>query len=455
MAVETIWDYLRGTDNMSTFGSHDPIAEQMVVDYNQPNMVDPMTTFEASKDYTMTDPGVMIEGVRMDDPNVIHDPLVEVAPTPLGRERKPLIDAQTQKKILRGEMTFADAIAPGPKDISPKGGVKRGRDYAKKEASGWDRFVAGAKEFASDEESMAKLAMGLNTMRLDPDAQLASAMQKRIDNARKTKKSESNVTKTVKYLLDAGRTDLAIAVGEGVVAPGDAVKLAMKKEKPSALQEKLDLMVNDPEKFKQAQEAGVFGGTTVNVGGKSISPMQKEIDKEFAKELVPWTSGLAADTAGNIVKIENVLKSLEAGEALTGPIIGQMPDFAMAFLNPEAVASREAVEGVVQRNLKAVLGAQFTEKEGEKLIKRAYNPTLSGEENAARLRVLIEQMSVALQQKNEMVAYARKNGTLAGFDGHMPTLNDFWAALSGLQAGQKVGNVTYIGGDPSLQSSYK
>ena len=44
------------------------------------------------------------------------------------------------------------------------------------------------------------------------------------------------------------------------------------------------------------------------------------------------------------------------------------PDLVNAFINPGATDVRENIESVVQRNLKAVLGAQFTEKEGERDI---------------------------------------------------------------------------------------
>lgn len=309
----------------------------------------------------------------------------------------------------------------------------------------------GISDFWNDEEKMANLAIGLNSMRLNPDANLAKAMQTKIDRLQKRKAS----TKTSEALRNMGRTDLADLVDKGVMDGKTAYGLAFKA--PSALQEKIDLYTKDPEKFAQLKEAGVLGsgGTTVNVGGQEMTPGWKKIDERFADDYIKWTGGGGADTAGNIAKLQDVLGKLESGEKLTGPIMGQMPDFIMAFLDPDAVGSREAVEGVVQRNLKAVLGAQFTEKEGEKLIKRAYNPTLGGAENARRLRVLTKQMVSALQSKNEMSQYFRDKGTLMGYNGRIPQINDFWAALEGLKIGQKVGNKTYVGGDPKLQSSYK
>lgn len=312
-------------------------------------------------------------------------------------------------------------------------------------------FLSGLKDAWNDEESRARMAIAFNSLRHKPDASLATSMENRIKSLQGRNKSNS----TADYLSKTN-PKIAEMLRKGIIDPKTAISM-LSKDKPSALMEKMQLWAQDPEKFALMKEAGVLGGggTTVNVGGQEMTPGWKKIDQTFADDYMKWTGGGGADTAGNIAKLEDVLGKLESGEKLTGPIIGQLPDFIMAFLDPDAVGSREAVEGVVQRNLKAILGAQFTEKEGEKLIKRAYNPTLPGPENARRLRVLVKQMTSALQSKNQMTEYFRKNGTLMGYDGRIPQINDFWAALEGLKIGQKVGNKIYLGGDPKLESSYK
>ena len=362
----------------------------------------------------------------------------------------------TQQKIMNMPLDARTALAQNP---MPQGGVasqfqnriEQTPPPPEEEPGFMSQMGDSISDFWNDEEKMARLTIGLNSMRLNPDANLAKSMQNKIDKIQKNKGS----TKTAQALRAMGREDLAKMVESGQIDAKTAVSLAY--EKKSALQEKMDLYNKDPELFAKMVEEGVIGssGTTVNVGGQQMTPGWKKIDEAFADEYITWVGGTGADTAGNIAKLEDVLAKLESGEKLTGPIMGQLPDFLMAFLDPDAVGSREAVEGVVQRNLKAVLGAQFTEKEGEKLIKRAYNPTLGGAENARRLRVLTKQMNSALQSKNEMAQYFRDNGTLMGYKGRVPHVNDFWAALEGLTIGQQVGNKTYIGGDPKLESSYK
>jgi hypothetical protein len=167
------------------------------------------------------------------------------------------------------------------------------------------------------------------------------------------------------------------------------------------------------------------------LGGDKLTPGQESIDKKFADDYVAWRGGGGQDTAAQIAQLKPVIQALEAGQPITGMKVAVQPDLLLAMTNPKALQSREQVEEVVQRNLRTVLGAQFTEKEGERLIARAYNPKLPPEENAKRGRRLFLQMSTAAEQKQAMVDYFDQNGTLRGFSGKMPGVQDFYKAMEG------------------------
>jgi hypothetical protein len=94
------------------------------------------------------------------------------------------------------------------------------------------------------------------------------------------------------------------------------------------------------------------------------------------------------------------------------------------------------------------------------LISRAYDPKLSAEQNAARLRRLITQMRSAVEQKNEMARYFEEYGTLAGYVGKRPSVDDFYKAIEGqsrsaLKAGDIVDGWVFMGGDPGDKSAWK
>lgn len=157
----------------------------------------------------------------------------------------------------------------------------------------------------------------------------------------------------------------------------------------------------------------------------SLTPAQKAIDTKFAEEYTDFkVKGGFADIQKGLGQLEDAKKLLSENN-LTGPFVGQIPDSLLNVFNPKAVSTREQVEEVVQRNLRLVLGAQFTKEEGERLIARSYNPKLSEEENKIRLDRLINQIKRAAQAKVDAINYYEENGTLAGFTGKIFTMADF------------------------------
>lgn len=185
-----------------------------------------------------------------------------------------------------------------------------------------------------------------------------------------------------------------------------------------------------------------INNVTVNTKGNEA------LDKAFAKDLADFGPGGGfADVQKNIAQLKEVSDALgKKGASLSGPWIGLVPDTALAFANPEALDARQAVEEVVQRNLRLVLGAQFTEKEGERLIARAFNPKLDEEKNKKRLDRLIRQMEIAADTKRKAAMYFNENGTLVGFPLRLPTINDFYRSV---EQGSKttIGRFTVEGAD--------
>jgi hypothetical protein len=153
---------------------------------------------------------------------------------------------------------------------------------------------------------------------------------------------------------------------------------------------------------------------------------QNEADKEFAKEYVAFkASGGYADIEKNLGQLAQASQTLAKDNTLTGPIRGLYPDWVRSITNPTAVATKEKVQEVAQRNLRLILGAQFTEKEGERLISRVYNDRLSPEENKSRVDALMLQIQEAAKAKQSASEYFEKNGTLTGWTGRLPKFDDF------------------------------
>jgi len=193
--------------------------------------------------------------------------------------------------------------------------------------------------------------------------------------------------------------------------------------------------MKDLELQKTRAEIGLLGATAekARTGPGSMTPAETAVDKAYAKSYESdVVSGGLADSEKNIRQLRSVKGQLEDpnGSNLTGPILGRLPDAVTSFTNPKAVNAREQVEEVVQRNLRLILGAQFTQNEGFALIKRAYNPTLDEATNAKRLGNLLTAMQQAINSKKAAAAYYETHGTLKGFQGKVDfTVSDFENAI--------------------------
>lgn len=163
--------------------------------------------------------------------------------------------------------------------------------------------------------------------------------------------------------------------------------------------------------------------------GKTAKPSIGETaaDKQFGIDYAKYqAAGGSAEVEKNLRQLSEVQSALsEPGNAYTGAAKALIPESVRAFTSPEAVDARNKVEQSIQSSLRTVLGAQFTQKEGESLLARTYNPRLTPAQNAQNVQALIEQIRTAAQVKEDAARYFEENGTLKGWHGRIPQLSDF------------------------------
>jgi hypothetical protein len=161
--------------------------------------------------------------------------------------------------------------------------------------------------------------------------------------------------------------------------------------------------------------------TQAEIVKKNLTPLQAKVEEKSAQDLVDFTVGGGfSDVQKGLTQLENakqVLQQQPEGK-ITGKVVGVQDDTGLLkYTNPVAQDTKEQVQEIAQRNLRLILGPQFTAKEGEALINRVYNPALPQSVNVKRLELLQEQMSSAAKTKQEAVEYYNANGTLKGFTG--------------------------------------
>jgi hypothetical protein len=169
--------------------------------------------------------------------------------------------------------------------------------------------------------------------------------------------------------------------------------------------------------------------------GKNLTPAQKSVDEQFGKDYASWIGG------GGYSGIEKTQGQLKAGvealgksDSISGPFVGLLDKAANAggflggvasgaqsYFVPESRNVRQQIEEAIQTNLRLVLGSQYTEKEGENLLARTYDPMLSEEINARRAQRVLDELDRRAKAKDDAARYYEKNGTLSGWQGTLLT----------------------------------
>jgi hypothetical protein len=156
---------------------------------------------------------------------------------------------------------------------------------------------------------------------------------------------------------------------------------------------------------------------------KQLTPLETKVEEKSAQDLVDFTIGGGfSDVQKGLSQLEIAKQTLQQQPEgrITGKLVGAQDDTGLLkYTNPAAQDTKEQVQEIAQRNLRLILGPQFTAKEGEALINRVYNPALPQSVNVKRLDLLQEQMTSAAKTKQEAVDYYNTNGTLKGFKGKL------------------------------------
>jgi hypothetical protein len=175
---------------------------------------------------------------------------------------------------------------------------------------------------------------------------------------------------------------------------------------------------------------------------KNLTPLEAKVEEKSAQDLVDFTIGGGfSDVQKGLSQLEIAKQTLQQQPEgrITGKLVGAQDDTGLLkYTNPAAQDTKEQVQEIAQRNLRLILGPQFTAKEGEALINRVYNPALPQSVNVKRLDLLQEQMTSAAKTKQEAVDYYNTNGTLKGFKGKLYNstsdfLNEYNSKIKGTE----------------------
>ena len=166
----------------------------------------------------------------------------------------------------------------------------------------------------------------------------------------------------------------------------------------------------------QSKAAGTQG---LDVGEKPLTPFQEAFDKTSATELANFMSKEYPGQITNLQKFDDVIEQLKNNPNLTGAVEGGMPSALKVLLNPESIGVQDDIQSIIFQQLKATLGAQFTQQEGEKLVAANFNKYLSEEINIKRLERLRGETVRGLENKVAMFKHMQSGGSLRDWKGGM------------------------------------
>ena len=151
-------------------------------------------------------------------------------------------------------------------------------------------------------------------------------------------------------------------------------------------------------------------------GGLLLTPGEKKLDEKFTTTAEKWLASGAAQVDANLANLDNKIARLYSGEEnVSGPGFAFIPEAIKPVLAPGAVGFLDEISDITFQSLRETLGAQFTEREANRLIRASFNQNLPEELNIPRLQRLSAKLKSIKQNKNNQIAYWMDNGTLKGY----------------------------------------
>lgn len=144
----------------------------------------------------------------------------------------------------------------------------------------------------------------------------------------------------------------------------------------------------------------------------SYTPGQKKLDEDFAKEYNDWTSGYRSEAEKNLALLRKSAEVLKKSKLVSGRAYGFIPN----AMQPEiAKIVMQDVQSAAQASLKAILGTQFTEKEGERIMRASFDPQLSEEANLDKVMRTIKELEERMANKNAKARIFESEGSLRNY----------------------------------------
>ena len=146
---------------------------------------------------------------------------------------------------------------------------------------------------------------------------------------------------------------------------------------------------------------------------------EETYEKEMAKVLIEWGNN-RGDSLADIEKLKKASQMLSTasngkGINISGNYYGRLGDF---FKSNDAIGVRDDIRSAAMGALKATLGSQFTQKEGETIMNFSFDNNVDEKENLRRLNQTIQKLETRAAVMNAQHDYFLNNRrSMSGWTG--------------------------------------
>jgi hypothetical protein len=192
----------------------------------------------------------------------------------------------------------------------------------------------------------------------------------------------------------------------------------MQEQKLMAALQPKTMSKLDASKIRESEaKAKMYEAKAEQAGKQPASVFEKKKMEKLAAAGVDYITKDRDQLTSNVDKINSALdlmKKAPSGD-VSGPVRGLTPDVVRSFTNPEAITTREYMQSSIQETLRPILGAQFTETEGKKIMELAYNEKADPATNMTKATALKERIEQKVKFSDALYKYLEENGTDKGF----------------------------------------
>lgn len=140
---------------------------------------------------------------------------------------------------------------------------------------------------------------------------------------------------------------------------------------------------------------------------------EQTVDREFAKKFNEWRTGGKADYEENKKIFDEAITALNTGKISTGFTEGIGAKTPGIRTDTKQLETR--VRKALNSMLRATLGAQFTQEEGERIFQQTFDPFATPDENKKNMATELSKIEKRARDIESQGQYFTKQKTLSGF----------------------------------------